>query len=69
MRNGKSSEREVTIMTIKELYEMAKAKNMENADIVISASYDCGYCWAGGDVEEVTFDDKWNTVELANNNG
>lgn len=56
-------------MTIKELYEMAKAKNMENAEITISASYDCGYCWTGGDVEEVTFDEKWNTVELANNNG
>jgi len=58
-------------MTIKELYEMAKAKNMENADIVISASYDCGYAWAGGDVEEVEFCETsyGKTVELINNNG
>ena len=53
-------------MTIKELYEMAKEKNLENAEIIISASYDCGYAWAGGDVEEVSFcdTDDWKTVEL-----
>ena len=53
-------------MTIKELYEMAKAKNMENADIIIYAGYDCGYAYAGGNVEEVNFYDYGNqkTVEL-----
>ena len=53
-------------MTIKELYEIAKEKNMENAEIIISASYDCGYAWAGGDIEEVSFcdTDDWKTVEL-----
>ena len=54
-------------MTIKELYEMAKSKNMENADIAITANYDCGYAWAGGDVDEVKMDEDWNTVELISN--
>lgn len=56
-------------MTIKELYEMAKAKNMENAEITMSVAYDCGYAWAGGDVEEVNFCDIGDEkmVELINN--
>lgn len=56
-------------MTIKELYEMAKAKNMENAEITISASYDCGYAWTGGDVDNVEFCNEFNSVELISENG
>lgn len=56
-------------MTIKELYEMAKANGKEDYEIILYATFDCGYGGAGGDAKEVTFFDDEKVVELANTDG
>ena len=56
-------------MTIKELYEMAKARGKEDYKIILYATFDCGYSGAGGEAQEVTYFDNEQVVELANMDG
>lgn len=50
-------------MTVKELINELK-KYDENTEVKMYASYDCGHCWAGGEIEMVDFTD--GRVELIN---